>query len=334
MIEKLEVKRNLSLDVLKLLACFSVVILHVFGRKINLGNSIFYYIATFAIPVFFMVNGFLLINKEVITYKYVIKKIIRMIVVIIAWNVILSFGNLVINHELINPFIDSIKNLIQQGTFYQFWFFGSLMILYSILPKLHKWLKDNKKTYQIILIILFFICIVIDITNIILGIKGERIFTSRIIQTFRLWTWLFYFLLGGYIGKYNLEKKYKEILNFKILGIVIMSFAILYQYLIGKCIFKDFHAEYFYDNIFIILYSGLIFTGGLNKKRSKYYRMIETINSSIMGIFILHPFVIRLISKFYDYENTIVNILVFVLTVTICMFVSMIIAKIPKLKKL
>lgn len=330
----MEVKRNLSLDVLKLLACFSVVVLHVFGRKINIGNSIFYYIATFAIPVFFMVNGFLLINKEVITYQYVIKKIIRMIVVIVVWNIILSLGNFIIKQEFINPFIDSIKNLIQQGTFYQFWFFGSLMILYSILPKLHKWLKDNKKTYQIILIILFFICIVIDITNIILGIKGESIFTSRIIQTFRLWTWLFYFLLGGYIGKYNLEKKYEEILNFKILGIVIMSFAILYQYLIGKCIFKDFYAEYFYDNIFIILYSGFIFTGGLNKKRDKYYRMIETINSSIMGIFILHPFVIRLISKFYDYENTIINIFVFVLTVAICMFVSMIIAKIPKLKKI
>ena len=64
MIEKLEVKRNLSLDVLKLLACFSVVVLHVFGRKINIGNSIFYYIATFAIPVFLMVNGYLKINKE------------------------------------------------------------------------------------------------------------------------------------------------------------------------------------------------------------------------------------------------------------------------------
>lgn len=336
MIEKLEVKvkRNLSLDVLKILACFSVVILHVFGRKMNMGNSIVYYMATLAIPIFFMVNGFLLMNKEVITYQYVIKKIIRMVVVIVIWNMILSLGNLVIKQELINPIIDSIKNLIQQGTFYQFWFFGSLMVLYTILPKLHKWLKDNQKAYEIIVIVLFFICIAIDIINIILGLKGEKIFTSRVIQTFRLWTWFFYFLLGGYIGKYNLKIKNKEKLNSKIMGIMIISFVILYQYFIGKYIFKDFHAEYFYDNIFIMLYSVLIFMGGLNKKCEKYYVIIEKINSCIMGIYILHPFVIRLVSKFYDYENMIVNIFVFLLTIAICMFVSMIITKIPKLKKI
>ncbi len=331
---EVKVKRNLSLDVLKILACFSVVILHIFGRKMNIGNSIMYYMATLAIPIFFMVNGFLLMNKEVITYQYVIKKIIRMIVVIVVWNIVLSLGNFIIKQELINPIIDSIKNLMQQGNFYQFWFFGSLMILYSILPKLHKWLKDNKKAYQMILISLFAICIAIDIINIILGIRGEKIFTSRVIQTFRLWTWLFYFLLGGYIGKYNLEIKYKEKLNSKIKGIMIISFVILYQYFMGKYIFKDFHAEYFYDNIFIILYSGLVFTGGLNRKCEKYHVIIEKINSCIMGIYILHPFVIRLISKFYHYENTMINIFVFLLTVAICMFVSRVITKIPKLKKI
>lgn len=336
MIEKLEgkVKRNLSLDVLKILACFSVVILHVFGRKMNIGNSMIYYMATFAIPIFFMVNGFLLMNKEVITYQYVMKKIIRMIVVIIVWNIIIALGNFVIKQELINPIIESIKNLIQQGTFYQFWFFGSLMLLYSILPKLHKWLKENKRTYQIVLITLFFICIAIDVINIIWGIRGEEIITSKIIQTFRLWTWLFYFLLGGYIGKYDLEIKYKERLNFKAMGIMIISFVILYQYLIGKYIFKDFHAEYFYDNIFIMLYSVLIFKGMLSKKCEKYHGMIEKISNCIMGIYILHPFIIRLIGKFYNYENTMVNLFVLLLTIGMSMLISIIITKIPKLKKM
>lgn len=327
--------RNLSLDILKILACFSVVILHVFGRKTNMGNIIFYYLATFAIPIFFMVNGFLQMNKENITYNYVIKKIVKIIIIIVTWNVLISLKNIIISKEFINPIIGTMKSLLQQGTFYQFWFFGSLIIIYSILPKLHQFVSNNKKAYQTILLMLFFVCLIVDIINIILGIKGEEIFTSKIIQTFRLWTWMFYFLLGGYIGRYNLKIKHKLNLDSKMIGIIIILFTVLYQYCIGKYVFKNFHAEYFYDNVLVIIYVILVW-GSLYKNTGyeKYAVIIGNINRYIMGIYILHPFIIRLISKFYNYENPIVNIIVCLLTVAICTVISMLISKLPKFKKI
>lgn len=330
-----KIGRNISLDILKILACFSVVILHIFGRTPNIPNSIFYYLATFSIPIFFMVNGFLLINKKEITYHYVLKKILKILLIVMSWNTILTIGIIVIKHEWINPIIETAKNLLQKGTFSQFWFFGSLIIIYLFLPKLYKLVNRNKKIYQRTLLFLFIFCFIIDIINIILGIKGREIFTVNVIQTFRLWTWLFYFLLGGYIGKYKIEISDNKNIQYKLMTIFAMIFIIIYQYFIGNYVFKNYHAEYFYDNVFIMIYVLLICYGVYSKSGyKKYESKIEKTNKCIMGIYILHPLVIKLISKYYNYDNWLINIEIFIVTIIICMTISTIIDKIPKLKEI
>lgn len=331
-----KLQRNVSLDFLKVLSCISIVILHIFGRKPNVYNSIFYYVATFAIPIFFMVNGFLLIKKERIDYKYILKKIVKIFIIIFSWNIILSIAIFLYKRGIQNPIIETVKNLIQKGTFFQFWFFGSLIIIYCILPILHKILSKNKNIYKIVLLILFFICIMIDVINIILGLNGQKIFTEQIIQTFRLWTWLFYFLLGGYIGKYNVELnvcKNKKVYNLAIL--LTMVVIVIYQYIIGNFIFKNFHAEYFYDNILIMFYVLLIWSGVYNnQKYFKYESIIEKLNKYIIGIYILHPLIIKGISKFYQYDNFLINIIMLILILSISVIISIVIDEIPKIREI
>ena len=70
-------KRETWLDCIKIMACFLVVILHTvcygISDKISSPALLIYYIGTFAIPLFWMVNGYLQLRREV-TYKYVLKK--------------------------------------------------------------------------------------------------------------------------------------------------------------------------------------------------------------------------------------------------------------------
>jgi surface polysaccharide O-acyltransferase-like enzyme len=74
-------KRNLELDLLKIIACFTVIVVHVTGiiatnnSNIYTINHTLYYIGSFSIQMFFMVNGFFSLNKKNISYQYVIKKI-------------------------------------------------------------------------------------------------------------------------------------------------------------------------------------------------------------------------------------------------------------------
>ncbi len=56
------------LDLIKILACVMVVLLHSVNVGLDKSNYIsglwIYYLGTYAIPLFFMVNGYLMIGKE------------------------------------------------------------------------------------------------------------------------------------------------------------------------------------------------------------------------------------------------------------------------------
>ena len=61
--------RNINLDLLKVLACVGVVLLHTtMGGFKETGSWNFstylYYLGTYSIPLFFMVNGYLLLGKR------------------------------------------------------------------------------------------------------------------------------------------------------------------------------------------------------------------------------------------------------------------------------
>lgn len=324
-------ERDLRIDMLKNIACFGVVALHTFAPT-KLPNA-FYYIFVFAIPIFFMVNGYLLLNKKELTYPYIIKKIFNILLTILIWNVFFSCAILVAKHQLINPLLETIKNLLQKGFFYQFWFFGSLILIYSILPLLHSFLNKNSKRYTPILIILILICLIIDITNLILGSMHKPIFTAQVIQSFRLWTWLMYFILGGYLGKQPKVENKKNI-PYAILLLTLTILVTVYQLLVANNIFNDFRAEYFYDNILVILYTILIWKMVCSFHYDKFSKYISFINSCTMGIYILHLFFIKAIGKFYAYHNLLINIFVYILILGVCIGISTIINKIPKLNRI
>ena len=70
--------RNLGLDLLKIFSCIGVVILHSTRPGFNLEHynisAYLYYLATYAIPLFFMLNGYFLLNKKKLPYSYVFNK--------------------------------------------------------------------------------------------------------------------------------------------------------------------------------------------------------------------------------------------------------------------
>ena len=72
--------RNLSIDLIKIVAMFGVMCLHSTHSYSSLGQfcfaDILYESAVVSMPLFFMVSGYLLIGRENIDYKYSFRKII------------------------------------------------------------------------------------------------------------------------------------------------------------------------------------------------------------------------------------------------------------------
>ena len=107
-------------------------------NKRNIG-LIVYYIGVFAIPLFFMVNGYLQLRKDEIKYSYCIKKIAKIIAIVLVWNIIIAIPYFVLKGESKNIILESIKNLfLQKGYYNHFWFLGTLIIIYLLLPVLVK----------------------------------------------------------------------------------------------------------------------------------------------------------------------------------------------------
>lgn len=66
--------RIVGLDLLKIIACLGVVGLHTIGKDSSEINRILYYLCGYAIPCFFMVHGYFILNKAELKCTYLIKK--------------------------------------------------------------------------------------------------------------------------------------------------------------------------------------------------------------------------------------------------------------------
>ena len=68
-------ERNANLDLIKCIACIAVVGLHAVGMN----NYTIYYFCDFGVPLFFMVNGYLLLSHDEAGYSYAFRKIFLII---------------------------------------------------------------------------------------------------------------------------------------------------------------------------------------------------------------------------------------------------------------
>ena len=101
-------KREKWLDCIKIIAFFLVVTLHTVRAGLTEGRNniglILFYLGVFAIPLFFMVNGYLQLRKEKISYKYCLKKIIRIFIIVLIWNFLYEIINFIVKGEFKNIF--------------------------------------------------------------------------------------------------------------------------------------------------------------------------------------------------------------------------------------
>lgn len=83
MSDNLVASRNYNLDLLKIIACVAVVGLHTLQKDLSVINSTLYYCCGFAVPVFFMCSGYMLLNRSQMTVSYVIRKIASILRVVL-----------------------------------------------------------------------------------------------------------------------------------------------------------------------------------------------------------------------------------------------------------
>ncbi|MDU4713373.1 MAG: acyltransferase family protein [Gemella haemolysans] len=324
--------RNLGLDLLKIFSCIGVVALHTTAYGFTLDqyniNSYFYYLGTYAIPLFFMLNGYFLLNKNNLTYSYIFNKIVGILTVVFMWNILIWIVKRDFN---VNPLSKVIGSLVQKGYFPQFWFFGSLIIIYLVLPIIKKTLEKNN-SYFITLLILVVIGIIFEVINTFVVHKPIQQYVP---QTFRLWTWFFYYILGGYLGKINIQE-------IKLTKFIMVSFSVIFiispvlLFCLAKNVYHNIFAEYFYDAMIVKMVSIGLFI--LFVKIEKHIvlendELIVMVSSLTMGVYIVHTFILAQVVKYIDTSVGYNTIIILIITLSISFFISRIIWSIKYFRK-
>ena len=320
--------RNINLDLIKVLACIGVVLLHttMIGFK-DTGSwnllAYLYYLGTYSIPLFFMVNGYLLLGKKEITYPYILQKVKWILTIVSSWTFIIWLFK---RDFAVNPVKKIIGSMVQKGYFFQFWFFGALILIYLCLPILKK-ILNSKRSYLYILSSLVTIGLVFELANMVLQMPLQ----SYVIQTFRLWTWFFYYILGGLVAQFDKEiikKCFKRWM--KVVAVLLLLISPVILFFLAKTIYHNFFAEYFYDILFVKIVSLgtflTVLTFDLNTDKNRW---IIYLSNQTMGVFVIHTYVMKVWEKSVGFSFAGAHLFFLIFTLSVSFIVVGILMKIP-----
>ena len=200
------------------------------------------------------------------------------------------------------------------------------LLIYLCLPVLKK-ILNSKRRYFYILSLLAVIGLIFELTNIVLQMPIQ----TYVIQTFRLWTWFFYYLLGGYIAQFTMEELKSRFKNWmKIVSILLLLISPIILFFIAKTTYHNLFAEYFYDILFVKVVSLGIFltilTLTVNEKRSEW---IVSLSSQTMGVFIIHTYIMKVWEKLFGFSFVGSYLLFAIFTLSVSFIIVGMLMKIP-----
>jgi surface polysaccharide O-acyltransferase-like enzyme len=330
---------------LRVFATLIVILLHTAGNAITpFGKiSIDYWwvcqtittFGRFAVPVFVVLSGYLLLDRYDHLENFLKKRLIRIFIPFLIWLFIYMIHGTLwgIKSERIvwlsSDWLIRILTNNASGSGH-LWFVYMLLGLYLFTPILSRWLKDTTKTE-----IKFFlgIWLLANVGFLLL----EKFYNLKPFFDFRYFTgFVGYFVWGAYFKKYPILISTRNTiigLLLFVLGwiatILVSGYLTIYT---GKYdMFLGYHSP------FVVMMSmGIVmfFQQMLNKPFAE--KIITEIDGSSYGIFLMHWLVMKILSRQFHvnyalYKNPVYGILLhFVLIVVISIVVIGIVRRLPK----
>lgn len=314
-----------EIDEIKVFATICVLILH----SGNLGRvfNVIHYMSGCAIPLFYMCSGAILLNRDV-NYRYIAKKCISIIRIILIWSIIFSAINFCFTKK-VHTIDICVKSIVQEGDMRLFWYLWATCILYILTPLL-KCIID-KFGWKFVGC-LCAICIALSIFSIIQGIFNFPIFESFLPQSFRLWVSVTYYMIGGMLRRIEVPVIFNKI---PLICVVLMCGVVgMIQYVLTQAIMKVTSPEYCFTNPIIICLNIIIFeiflVGRMNKLR------LDKFIDFSLGIYIIHALLINIFSYMgiWNEMTAYMGWVNFVVLMGTSVVIVLIIRKIPIVKRI
>ena len=352
--------RIAGLDLAKSLAIFLVIFVHYIFYTGFVSDTVLNNLAsTFSVvgvPLFFAVNGYLLMNSQFSANKH-LHKILRMVFILLTWKII----SLPILSALIHKSIDwkSVPQYLLGGSYDvvplgYFWFINALLAIYIVFPILKTVYDDpNGKRYlgyvTIVLGALIFVVTLGDNAKDILasyrGHQVPQVFASlsqyNILGDYGYA--LVYFIAGGYghdmaawLSRHFSSARSKNIC-LSLMALLAWDLLSALQRFQARTKGTSFYVESGYQNVLTLILTIAIFQLFIQVRAvpSALNPIVTAIGSNTLGIYYLHLMLILvtrdLILHFHLFNKApmLINLVLVAAIVLIAAFVSWIGGKIP-----
>lgn len=351
-------KRFLSLDILKTLAIFEVCSCHFLYYNDTAFDNFVAVFACVSVPMFFMVNGALLMNRPFEIRSH-LKKTISLFVILVIWKIITPLLEFIAVKDSVGSYskVQVVQYFFGEDLngFYvgHFWFMYALIGIYIVYPLIRKCYDGEHGEIYIkyLAVIIGFFCFLLNDLNSIAQIVSE--ITELNVVSFdglKIYSvaggyayCIFYFIIGGLLFK-KIENNKVNIKWYWALIILIIGWLWLFglnryqnSYTNAKWIVING-----YERIGTVLLSSGIFILICRYMNCIKYRWgaktFSLIGNNTMGIYYIHiiigTYFMRIYDTYFQMRGIGINIIKTLIFVLSGLGITLIMRRIPLLKKI
>lgn len=302
--------RHTHLDVLRIFAAVSVLLLHVvtpyLTSYVNYGRPLWWitmYLSELTrtgVPLFFMISGFLLLSSPSTAdfssfYK---KRFTKLLPPFLAWNVIYYlYARISGGLPLFDP--EFFRQLFKTGTSYHLWYLYSIALLYLFLP-FFKRIVDHTSGRALAF---FFVLVLFQptlkpfINTILSGHFYIRFAEDGIVGYFG------YTLLGYLLGRYRLPKPAR----LTVYAAGILSF-LLFPIVSGNAILQN--GDYTWAGGYTLnhyLEAAALFVFAAEAFRNRTFERLHTLSSLTFSVYLMHVLVLDILTNGLDAVHDVIT---------------------------
>ena len=337
---QLKKDRIFYLDEIRALAILLVVLVHVaqfypttIESLTTLTSLSYVSVGRIGVPLFFMLSGALLINKEYTLSNFFKKRLVRVIVPAVFWSLI---GLLIF---ILTNGYDYNSIALWASTFQFPWFVYAIIGIYLMVPVFNSFIKEygtKGAEYFLIVWILFMLFLNLNLKN---YITTNYLFNN-------IGQYIGYAVLGYYLANKDFNIYAAPMMIFNIVIFIVCFLANLYLVNTYRIIIPYYSLILITESsaVFLIFrYLSKYAKYKPNKLLSKIHTRIENsfignliyiISVCSYTIYLMHSYVLDLIIANFPIQTFDMIPLIFLLTASVSLIITVLLASIPKLNRI
>lgn len=338
-------KKILYLDILRILASFAVIAIHVSTQNFDSYSvdtyewgafNVFDSLSRWAVPVFCMISGTLFLNKDkkIKTLSLYTKNISRMLIAYFVWSTFYAVFNYDV--DVIGK-TEFIKKIFLGN--YHMWYILLIVGFYALVPVLRR-ISSSRATTQYFILISLVVTFLIPAVALIPNFEWVKTNANRAFLNLPL-GYTPYFFIGYYIVKYDIAKWLKKLIY--ILGPLAFAGTILGTLVISQLKGKFYSEFYQYDSFTVLFQSLFVFVAvkelfeNVNPSE-KAEKFVSSISKHTFGVYLVHTFIIFELNELFGINSVTVNPYIAIpavifITYLVSEIISAILNHIPLVKK-